>query len=64
MGGRIRGMTGIGDARSSDAPKMLLLDIPDNGGYYVSDATEVTTDTISAFIECFKAKALERLQLA
>jgi len=42
---------------------MVLLDIPDNGGYYVSPATEVTAETVNGFLEAFAAKALERQQL-
>ena len=42
---------------------MILLDIPDDGGYYVSPATEVTAETVSGFLEAYKAGALERQQL-
>ena len=44
--------------------QMALLDIPDNGGYYSSEATEVTVDTVTAFLDAFKAKALERQQMS
>jgi len=44
-------------------PKLLLLDIPDEGGYYLSPATTVTKDTLTTFIEGFKAKVVERKQL-
>ena len=33
-----------------DSVVMALLDIPDNGGYYVSDETEITADAIEAFL--------------
>ena len=49
--------------KSGDDPIMLLLNIPDNGGYYVSDATEITNETVGAFIDAFKAGSLERKQL-
>jgi nucleoredoxin len=49
--------------KSGNDPVMILLDIPDNGGYYVSNATEVTSDAIGAFVDAFKAGALERKQL-
>jgi hypothetical protein len=49
--------------KSGDNPVMVLLNIPDRGGFYLSDATEVTADTVRAFIDGFKAGALERKQL-
>jgi len=58
---QIRKLTKIGEPAAT--PQMVLLDIPDNGGYYVSPATEVTAETVSGFVEAFKAKALERQQL-
>merc|ERR1712118_130327 len=58
---QIRSLTKVGSP--SAAPTMLILDIPDNGGYYVSPATEVTADTVSSFLEMFKAGSLERQQL-
>lgn len=42
---------------------MVLLDIPDNGGYYVSPAEEINQAAIENFIEMWKAKALDRQQL-
>jgi len=47
----------------SATPQMILLDIPDQGGYYVSPATEVSEATVTAFLEGYKSKALERKQL-
>ena len=58
---RIRDMTELGKAGAT--PQMLLMDIPDEGGYYVSDAKEVTKETIAAFIDAYKAKSLTRQQL-
>merc|ERR1719453_2027256 len=58
---QIRKLTKLGDATS--APQMVLLDIPDDGGFYVSPATEVTAETVTAFLEGYKGKALERKQL-
>lgn len=34
-----------------DDPTMVLLDIPDNGGYYKSDVTDITVENIMSFIE-------------
>jgi len=58
---QVRALTKIG--APSSAPKMVLLDIPDEGGYYVSPATEVTPDTVRGFLDAYKAGTLERKQL-
>merc|ERR1711988_83039 len=58
---RVRQLCQGGDA--SDAPQMFLLDIPDNGGYYKAAAGEITEANVTAFIEGYKAKSLERQQL-
>jgi hypothetical protein len=42
---------------------MLLLDIPDEGGYYVSAETTVTLDTVANFLDAHKKGDLERKQL-
>merc|ERR1711972_345896 len=43
--------------------QMVLLDIPDSGGFYVAEIVEVTTDAVASFIADFEAKKLERKQL-
>jgi len=58
---QVRQLCGLGEP--SAKPQMVILDIPDNGGYYVSPATEVTAETVSGFLDAFKAGALERKQL-
>ena len=48
-------------------PALVILDIPDSGGYYVSALGEgagVDAGEVAAFIEGYKAKTLTRLQLA
>jgi len=35
---------------STDKPQLLILDIPDNGGFYVADVDEVNQDSITAFM--------------
>jgi len=59
--GKIRQLTQLGEPTAT--PQMVLLDIPDEGGFYVSPATEVTAETVMGFLEAYKAKALERKQL-
>lgn len=38
----------------SNQPTMILLDIKDDGAYYVSDETEITPDTIKFFLMNYK----------
>ena len=59
---QIRQLTKLGAPTAK--PAMVLVDIPDEGGYYVSPATEITEETVKGFLEAYKAKALERLQLS
>ena len=59
---QIRKLTKLGAA--TNTPQMVLLDIPDEGGYYVSPATEVTSETVNGFLEAYAAGALERKQLS
>jgi len=58
---QVRKMTKIEEV--TPTPTMLLLDIPDNGGFYTSDATEVNEGSIRAFIESWKNKSATRKQL-
>merc|ERR1711920_273059 len=44
-------------------PVVLLFDIPDNGGFYVSDATEVTPEAIEQFLKSKEDGTQARLQL-
>jgi nucleoredoxin len=45
------------------APQLILLDIPDNGGYYVGDAKQITTDGLRKWLSDYKGSKLERKQL-
>jgi len=58
---KIRELTKLGSP--TDKPQMVLMDIPDEGGYYVSPATEVTADSVTSFLTAYEAKALDRQQL-
>merc|ERR1719230_2341291 len=58
---QVRKLCKLGDATAT--PQLILLDIPDQGGYYVSDATTVDADSIASFVAAYKAKSLERKQL-
>jgi hypothetical protein len=60
--GQLRELAKLGAATGT--PQMVLLDLHlDSGGFYVSDATEISADTITAFLEAYQAGALERKQL-
>ena len=59
--GQVRKLCKLADVLPS--PQIVLLDIPDDGGYYLSPATEVTAETIQGFLEAYKAKAIDRKQL-
>lgn len=60
---RIRSMCSI-PSDSAPQASMILLDIGDNGGFYKSDATEITVATIEAFIKGYESKTIQRQQLA
>lgn len=47
------------------APRLVLLDIPDEGGYYVAaEDTEVTAASVEEFLAGYQAGKLERKQLS
>jgi len=58
---QIRQLTKLGEPTA--APQLCLIDIPDEGGFYVSPATEITRDTVTAFLAAYKSGGLERQQL-
>jgi nucleoredoxin len=45
------------------APTVLLLDIPDNGGFYLPALSEITERSLRRMLEDYKSKTLERKQL-
>lgn len=50
--------------KAAGRPSVLLFDIPDNGGFYLSSAEEVTTEAIAAFLKSKEEGKEKRLQLA
>lgn len=60
LSARIRELTELPTAEKSEDPAMILLDIPDNGGYYKSDVTDITIENVMKFI----GAPGERLQLS
>merc|ERR1719231_1410717 len=56
-----------GDAMSAagDKPVMLLLDIPDEGGFYLSEThDEITSESVAAFLKAKDDGRLTRMQLS
>merc|ERR1711907_263063 len=52
-----------GDAVKGTEPVMLLFDIPDNGGFYLSSTSDITTESIAAFIQAKEDGEVKRMQL-
>jgi nucleoredoxin len=51
--------------KPASGPQMILLDIPDDGGYHVADVSGgVTAETVGTFLQNFKDKKTERKQLS
>jgi len=55
---QVRNLTKI-----QDGPKLLLLDIPDDGGFYVCEKDASTPEVVQEFLNDYKAKKLDRQQL-
>lgn len=63
MASRIRELCKLSTVESAEDAQLVLLNIPDGGGFYLSDATDVTDDSVGSFIDSFKAGTLTRKQL-
>ena len=60
---RVRELTGL-QGKTED-PLLVMLDIPDKGGYYVSEATDFDDGAnIEEFVAGWRAKSLDRKQLS
>merc|ERR1712227_897593 len=55
--GRVRELTKL--KTPSDTPELLLLDIPDNGGFYVAEDSDLDEAKIRAFLSSWKSGALK-----
>uniref|UniRef100_A0A7S2MU64 Thioredoxin domain-containing protein n=1 Tax=Helicotheca tamesis TaxID=374047 RepID=A0A7S2MU64_9STRA len=49
LGPRVRDAAKL--PQMSDDPSMIILDIPDEGGYYVSEETDITVENVVKFLE-------------
>jgi len=54
---QLRTLTGV------SGTKLILLDIPDNGGFYVYEDSEINADTVRDFVQRVHEKKIERKQL-
>jgi nucleoredoxin len=62
-GGPVPRIRELCKVEASAAPQLILLDIPDNGGFYVGDAKQISTDGLRTWLSDYKASKLERKQL-
>jgi nucleoredoxin len=44
-------------------PTVVLLDIPDQGGFYLPELSEITESSLRGMLQAYKSKSLERKQL-
>eukprot|EP00413_Alexandrium_margalefii_P013562 CAMPEP_0204532544 /NCGR_PEP_ID=MMETSP0661-20131031/11780_1 /ASSEMBLY_ACC=CAM_ASM_000606 /TAXON_ID=109239 /ORGANISM="Alexandrium margalefi, Strain AMGDE01CS-322" /LENGTH=417 /DNA_ID=CAMNT_0051538795 /DNA_START=85 /DNA_END=1338 /DNA_ORIENTATION=+ len=58
---QIRKMTGLDGAKA--APKLIIINIPDDGAFYLGPDGEITEAVVQKFAQDFKAGSLERKQL-
>merc|ERR1711998_371898 len=58
---RVRQLCQGGEAGAQ--PQLFLLDIPDNGGFYAAEVSDVTEKSILKFIEDYKSGSLTRKQM-
>lgn len=58
---QVRKLCKLGEAGAT--PQVVLLDIPDDGGYYVADTPLFDANAVKAFVAEYKAGNLERKQL-
>lgn len=49
--------------QSVECPLLTIVDIPDNGGYYISENKTITAENIRAFVNGYLNKTLERKQM-
>merc|ERR1711904_536142 len=54
---QLRKLTGVTD------DKLIMLDIPDDGAFYICDSEKFSTDVVNQFISDVAAKRVDRKQL-
>ena len=49
--------------QNETSPLLAIIDIPDNGGFYLSESADATSDNIIALVQGFANKTVERKQM-
>ena len=49
--------------QNETSPLLSIIDIPDNGGYYLSESPDATTENIISLVQGFANKTVERKQM-
>lgn len=62
IGAKIRSLMGLPETPPKSA-QLMILDIPDQGGYYQGPSEGITEAIVAKLVEDYKSKALERKQL-
>jgi len=62
IGSKLRSLMGLPE-KPTNVPQLMILDIPDQGGYYQGPADGITEAVVAKLVEDYKAKTLERKQL-
>merc|ERR1711869_89208 len=66
--GQLKALTrkDAGDAMAAagDKPVMLLFDIPDNGGFYLSSSNDISSASVEAFLRSKEDGEVQRMQLS
>ena len=58
VSGQIRGMI-----QATEAPLLAIVNIPDNGGYYLAPSNEMSAENIISFVNGFVNNSIERKQM-
>lgn len=61
IGPQLRQLMSMGEP--SGEPQLMILDIPDQGGFYAGPVGAITEDVVGKLVEDYKSKSLERKQL-
>jgi len=61
IGPQLRSLMGLGEATGE--PQLVILDIPDQGGFYEGPVGAVTEDAVTKLVGEYKSKSLVRKQL-
>jgi len=60
---QIRKLVKLPESAAESQPQLVLMDIPDEGGFYLGPKGDITEAAVRKFVGDFKTKALERKQL-